>query len=521
MDAQLTALVILAFAAVLQVGAALIAVLIIRVSGRRWFWVLIAVAMMLQAWRRVYPLLNPSQTETLSQATAALLVSVLLCAGLLGARSLLTAQARRVRHMDDVGLMGTRYLNFARIMIVNLDRGGRIVGMNAQALQVVGCELDDVAGKDWFGTFVPENVRRTVREGFDQLMESEDADDAYVEYPFVDTRGEVHQAVWHRRILRDGEGRIAGVRSSGIDVTDRKRVEDELAFRSLLLDRTTDCVIATEPDGTILYANDPTCALKGQQRERLIGRNVRELIAPNLLREFDGEIDTMRAKRTAIFESQFINAPGNVVPVELRGHLVREAGADVLVFVALDISERKEAEKAVRHMAYHDILTGLPNRALLVDRAQMVLDHARRHREPVSLIFLDVDNLKVINDSLGHSLADEVLRNLAARLRDMFRGGDTIARFGGDEFVILLPYTGRDAAGKAARKVLTIGRETIEVFGELITPTVSIGVAVYPEDGMDLDALLARADEAMYAAKKGGKDQFRFHEPSLSPEVLE
>lgn len=515
MDAQTISQILLYTAALLQLVAAGVALLFIPLSGKRWFWILIAGALTVQAWRRFALTLYPTSPETMSQALTGLAVSAMFLAGIAGLRALMVTEAHQSRRMRSALVRAAGYVNRADAMIVSLDREGKITGMSDEACGAVGCELDDVLGKDWFATFVSRQMREQVRRGFQELMESDDADDAYVEYPFVDIRGREHQAVWHRRVLRDATGEISGVRSAGIDVTDRKDMEEELSFRSMLLDQTTECVLAMKPDGTLVYANDALCALKGISQEELAGSNVHNLLTEQGARDLDAFLGALQTRRSGVLETAVIRADGTVVPIELRGHLMADAESAIVVFVAIDITERKKAERTIRHMAYHDNLTGLPNRALLIDRADMVLGHARRHEEPVSLIFVDVDNLKLINDTLGHALADEVLKALAQRLTGAFRDGDTIARFGGDEFVILLPYTGREAARRAAQKILEIGRQKLDVLGEEIVPRMSVGVALYPDDGDNLDGLLAAADAAMYQAKQDGRDQFRFYEGQL------
>jgi diguanylate cyclase (GGDEF)-like protein/PAS domain S-box-containing protein len=521
MDAQTISQIILYAAAVLQMAAAIVALLFIPLSGKRWFWILIAAALLLQSWRRIVLTLHAPTPETLSEATTALLVSAMLLAGIIGLRALLVTETRESKRLKSAIVRSSRYVNWVEAMIVYLDPEGKITWMNAEACMAVGCDLYDVLGMDWFETFVSRRVRDRARTGFAELVESEDADDAYVEYAFVDMSGEEHEAVWHRRVLRDDEGEVVGIRSAGIDVTDRKRMEEELSFRSMLLDQTSECVLATDLDGTIVYANEALSSLKGVSQEKLVGTDIHDLLSQQGARDLDALLQILPTTGSASMETSVTNRDGREVPIELRAHLMADGTSSVVVFVAVDVTQRKEAEKTIRHMAYHDDLTGLPNRSLLVDRAEMVLGHARRHQEPASLIFVDVDNLKCINDTLGHGLADEVLKTLAKRLVGAFRDGDTIARFGGDEFVILLPYTNAEAAGRAAQKILDLGREKLTILGEEIEPKMSVGVSVYPRDGDSLDRLLAGADAAMYAAKRGGRDQFRFfsaREPESVPE---
>jgi len=176
--------------------------------------------------------------------------------------------------------------------------------------------------------------------------------------------------------------------------------------------------------------------------------------------------------------------------------------------------ERKRAEGKIRNLAYHDALTGLPNRVLLNDRLEMALASSRRNQNKLAVLFIDFDGFKGINDRLGHALGDQLLKAVAERLRQCLRKQDTVARLGGDEFVVLLPEIHAPAdAGNLARKLLTVVRAPFELGGEVVHITLSIGVAIYPKDGESSKTLLKHADEALYRAKNRGKDSFYFYEP--------
>lgn len=172
--------------------------------------------------------------------------------------------------------------------------------------------------------------------------------------------------------------------------------------------------------------------------------------------------------------------------------------------------EQQAAEAHIQQLAHYDPLTGLPNRSLLNDRSRGALSHARRYGESVALMFLDLDHFKNINDSLGHGVGDEVLMALAYRLKAVVREQDTVARLGGDEFVLLLPDTDAQGAARVADKLLQAALSPIQVVQHELTVTPSIGIALYPKDGADLDSLARSADAAMYRAKADGRNSYRF-----------
>jgi diguanylate cyclase (GGDEF)-like protein len=179
------------------------------------------------------------------------------------------------------------------------------------------------------------------------------------------------------------------------------------------------------------------------------------------------------------------------------------------------VREQQDSEARIQHLAHYDALTGLPNRALLEDRCRVALHGAHRHGPPLALVFLDLDHFKTVNDSLGHRTGDAVLVELARRLQRQVRGQDTVARLGGDEFVLLLRETDAQGAAEVARRVLAAAQEPFQADGHELTVTPSLGIAMPPRDGADLDALPRAADAAMYRAKEDGRKTWHFFTSEL------
>jgi diguanylate cyclase (GGDEF)-like protein/PAS domain S-box-containing protein len=180
-----------------------------------------------------------------------------------------------------------------------------------------------------------------------------------------------------------------------------------------------------------------------------------------------------------------------------------------------EIAERRQAEEQVRHLANHDPLTDLPNRRLLEDRLAQAIASARRNASQVAVLFIDLDRFKPINDTHGHRIGDLMLQAIAKRLRGLLREVDTVARVGGDEFVVVLPdiHT-RDAARETAQRILDAMVQPYAIEGHSLGVTPSMGVALYPHDAMDVGELIDRADDAMYAAKEAGRENFQFYRKS-------
>lgn len=201
--------------------------------------------------------------------------------------------------------------------------------------------------------------------------------------------------------------------------------------------------------------------------------------------------------------------------LELR---VRERTAELAMANArlqAEIQERKLAEQQIRYLANHDALTGLPNRRLLEDRLEQAMEMSRRHGNQVAVQFIDIDHFKPINDRFGHRVGDLVLQAIAVRLRTLLRAADTVARVGGDEFVLVLPDIQEAAAGDLAQKVLNALVQPYQIEGLELVVTPSIGISIFPGDGLTAEALLTCADTAMYHAKKLGRANYQQYSPTM------
>ena len=193
-----------------------------------------------------------------------------------------------------------------------------------------------------------------------------------------------------------------------------------------------------------------------------------------------------------------------------------------ILFLDQERQAALQTASEVEQLAYYDGLTGLPNRGLFFDRLRQALAQAARHRYKMSVLFVDLDRFKEINDSLGHDAGDAFLRLVARRIKSCTRTGDTVARFGGDEFTVLLPIIGRvEDAGRVAQKVIDALREPFVIAQHEIVVTTSIGVAIYPADGEECEALVRNADAAMYRAKQQGRDRYQLYTAAMNTRALE
>jgi len=218
------------------------------------------------------------------------------------------------------------------------------------------------------------------------------------------------------------------------------------------------------------------------------------------------------------FETSISRKDETTYPAECKLQLVepKNSQSEILVWVQ-DITERKQMENTIRQMAYYDSLTGLPNRNLLNDRLAVALANASRNNQKVAILFLDLDHFKTINDSLGHEAGDQLLQQVSMGIKKVLRKQDTIARMGGDEFTILIPgLTDTDHTARLAEKILDAVTPSLKIGDNELYIGCSIGISVFPDDGMEIKTLLKNSDLAMYRAKEKGRNTFQLYTPAMN-----
>ena len=271
-----------------------------------------------------------------------------------------------------------------------------------------------------------------------------------------------------------------------------------------VIDSAVDGILTLAGDGTVLSANVSAQRMFGLAEQDMVGRPIGDFV-PHAFGTASGPV---------VQESSGRRADGSEFPVDVAFTEMQLGDERQYVGVVRDISERRRTEERIRHMALHDALTGLPNRALLEERLAHATERARREGRMMALLFVDLDRFKNINDSLGHHVGDQVLCEVAHRLRGAVRHSDIVARMGGDEFVVLLPDIGSQADCEAvARKMLDALTPPMVAAGHELRVTASIGVAAYPDAGHDPTHLMRHADRAMYLAKDAGRNTYRLFTP--------
>jgi diguanylate cyclase (GGDEF)-like protein/PAS domain S-box-containing protein len=308
------------------------------------------------------------------------------------------------------------------------------------------------------------------------------------------------------------------------DISERKCAEHELEQREkrfrTIVEKSWSGVVLLDGELRFSFAGSSTQHLLGYSEEELLGQSLFDFIHPRdvaptqavFAAVLSGEHDEAHG------ELRFRHKDGQWIWLEgFSQNLLHETAVGAVVLNYRDVSQRKETEKQLEYRAYYDSLTGLPNRLLFRDRLVNSLSAAQRNRVGVSVMYLDVDHFKLVNDGLGHSFGDLLLADIARRLHASLRASDTISRIGGDEFSILLPeVTNTEAVAGVARKILDSLAKPFTVDGHDLFVTASIGVSCYPADGDDAETLLKCADAAMYRAKELGRNQAQLFTASMN-----
>ncbi|MFZ2300290.1 MAG: EAL domain-containing protein [Gallionella sp.] len=455
----------------------------------------------------------------------------------IGGQQLVYCSSRDVteRKQAEQALMKSRqraqhYLDTAGVMLISLDAQGRVQMINRKGCEMLGHSEADILGKNWFENYLHEPARKGVKKVFTQIMDGNIAPVEYFENDILTAGGDVLTVAWHNSPLLDESGKIDGVLSSGEDITGRKRAERALMESSerlhAVIETALDAVVQMDDGGVITGWNAQAEKIFGWPREEAIGRMMSETIIPPQYREahVQGMKRFLSTGAGSILNSRVellgLRRDGREFPVELAVVPIKASGktADKYEFSAFirDITQKKESEDLIWKQANFDALTGLPNRHMFFDRLAQETRKADRTGLTMALLYIDLDRFKEINDTLGHSMGDKLLVETARRIGACVRETDTVARPGGDEFIIIL--TELNEASRIDALTQNILHELAEPFqlgSEVVYLSASIGITLYPHDAAGMEELVKNADQAMYAAKNTGRNRFSYFTQSM------
>ncbi|MFZ5504221.1 MAG: EAL domain-containing protein [Pseudomonadota bacterium] len=420
--------------------------------------------------------------------------------------------------------------------ILVTDAQGHCTYTNAAYRTISGLDSGQAEGMHW-SSFIHPDDRRRVRREWAAAQQGAAAFSA--EMRLLRRDGIVVWARLHAAFMADG-GLPRGCVQTVEDITGRKAAEavlqraeealfDEKERAQVTLNSIGDAVLATDIEGCVSYMNRVAESMTGWTVREALGQPLTEVFAV-----IDGTTRAVAANpaQRAVAEDRtvglamdclLIRRDGVGLPIEDSAAPIHDRHGRVTgaVIVFHDVSQSRAMTLRMAHMAQHDFLTGLPNRALLTERLAQAIGQAARHHKQVALLFIDLDFFKRINDSLGHAVGDQLLQCVAERLVGCVRATDSVCRQGGDEFVILLAEIEQpqDAAG-VADKLHQAFIEPQQVAGHALQITLSIGISVYPDDGNTADAMMQNADTAMYHAKAQGRNNCQFFTPEMNARAV-
>jgi diguanylate cyclase (GGDEF)-like protein/PAS domain S-box-containing protein len=394
--------------------------------------------------------------------------------------------------------------------IVYADTDRKIISTNIGMEKTFGYTNRDLVGKST--TVLYESQGEFDRQGSIRFnLSAEEKAEPY-EINYRHKNGQVFVGETVGTPVHGPNGSIVGYVGVIRNVSDRKQAEEKLKLAASVFTHALEGIMITDASGTIIEVNDTFSLITGYSREEALGEN------PRILNSDRQDADFYESFWTQLLKKN--NWSGEIWNRRKNGELyaqlmtvsaVCDENDKVLYYVSLfnDISLIKHNEQQLEHIAHFDLLTGLPNRVLLADRLEQAMKQSQRRKQSIAVAFLDLDNFKIINDTHGHEVGDELLLLLSQRMKDSLREGDTLARFGGDEFVaVLVDFENLSDCEPLLERLLQAAANPVIVGDFKLKVSVSIGVTLYPQDGADADQLMRHADQAMYIAKQGGKNRY-------------
>jgi diguanylate cyclase (GGDEF)-like protein/PAS domain S-box-containing protein len=345
-----------------------------------------------------------------------------------------------------------------------------------------------------------------------------------------DELGNMVRAFSTMRESRKGVENELSKLNTGLEAIVEKRVaelKDSEIYIHAVLDNVNEGIIVMDSNGIITSLNTAAENIFGYTTAEIIQKEFKTLLSDEnsdlsgIYKAYSGENET-DPSFGVIREVVGLRKDFSAFPLELKTSQIIIQNRLVFITTARDITDRKDAEQRINYMASHDSLTKLPNRTLLQDRIQQTLAHNKRRNQRAAVIFIDLDKFKVINDTLGHDVGDGLLQQASERLVAGVRSEDTVARQGGDEFIILLTAIGQpEDAGTIAHKIIESMTMPFVVKGKELHIGASVGIAIYPDDGEDMESLLKNSDIAMYHAKESGRGNYQFFSPQMNEKAAE
>ena len=406
-----------------------------------------------------------------------------------------------------------------------LIKDGIFIDCNSQTLRLFKCSREEIIGSSphEFSPAVQPDGRQSDEKSAERIEAALVGKPQFFEWRYRTSDGDLFDADVSLNKIELGEEIL--IQAIVRDVTIRKKweqamKESEERYRSLF-DDSRDAIYITRKDGTFVDVNESFVNLFGFTRQEVLKLNAKmAYVTPEDQENFKKVIK--EKGYTKDFEIKLKKRDGGIMDCLVTVMAKRNEKKQIVGYQGIirDITATKQAEETIRHMAYHDALTGLPNRILFNDRLTMAMANAQRAEKNAAVMMLDLDKFKQVNDVLGHKIGDLLLKAVAERLKKTLRKSDTVARMGGDEFMIILPEIAHEYdAGMVAEKIIEVFQRPFRLETKELSVTTSVGVSIFPKDGADTDTLIKNADIAMYCSKGLGRNKYTCYSPEMSDNI--
>ena len=401
----------------------------------------------------------------------------------------------------------------------SLNEKGIVTDVNKKWLEITGYEKDEVIGQKFF--YFTDETFESLKEKFKIFFKDKRIENEYIK--IKKKNGEI--------ILASFTGNISNIndeiRTHCIfkDITQEEKIEKKLKLSDIVFENTTEGIIITNEKKEIISVNTAFSNITGYFFEEIKYLNPKVLKSGKHDREFYAKLWSDLEKNGS-WKGEIWNRKknGEIYPEWLNLSVVKDSNGKVLNYVALfsDITKIKNSNAKIEYLAHHDPLTNLPNRLLLKARLNKSIEKANDLKQRLAIFFIDIDNFKMINDTYGHSIGDKIINLVAQRLQKNIRKNDTISRIGGDEFIIVVEdIIEQKNIQKIANKILSDFNDPIRLEEYLFDTTISMGISVFPNNGLNAEDLIKQADTAMYSAKNAGRNQFHFYKKEMTSEIFE
>ncbi len=411
-------------------------------------------------------------------------------------------------------------------MAITSPETRRWLRFNDQLCGILGYSREELAEKTWVEMTHPEDIEKDIAE-FDRVIRGESEGYA-IDKRFIRKDGSIVMANIDVKCVRRADGTVNYFVAMVRDTTEQERRKGEiLAARSQLqatLDAIPDLLFELDLNGRYYAYHSPRTDLLAAPVEDLLGKTISDVLPADAAEIVFSALQEAQEKGFSSGKQLQLELPHGTFWFELSvSRKPVDPGLEPrFIVLARDVTERKASEQRITNLAHYDSLTGLPNRALLADRMKVAIKRAARQSIRLAVLFVDLDRFKPINDSLGHDVGDKLLKVVAERMQDSVRSVDTVSRVGGDEFVVLLSEieTSEDAA-RVAEKLINTLSQRYEIEEHELLLTASIGICIYPDNGIESGILLRNADASMYSAKEAGRNRYQFYSEDMTARAIE